>query len=633
VTGQQCTDKLKRLGFGDHICFLYNCIDNYRDIATNYIIDGLKNNEKVICIIDEYPKELLISDLENRDIDPFEFIDLGQLVITTVRNTYNGEDGLNCDITIEYWKQKFESIKDENFCGVRIMDEMAFAVDGTQKSLDILMEFEMRVNIEFVKHYDNHIYLCIFNKTKFPMYFLEDMVKKHTVVINNEEVIKPNPNYIDTVEQIKEYSEKVSIRNRYFINLNTDDKLTDTKSEKKNKDMEILKHVLSATGDGIWEWNIETDEIYVSEEFFNILDYKGNRNFKNGDDLEKLINPEDINALADIMCKCHKNEIEHFDHEIRFQKTVDEWIWVRLRGVSIEKDKASGKILKMVGVVNNITESKRLKRELDDKIYFEKLRTDFFANLSHEFRTPINVILGSIQLQLLYLKDDQSSKYINKYERSNKRMKQNCYRLLRLVNNIIDITRIDAGFYNIHLENVNIIKLIKDIVLSVGDYIESSGLKVEFNSNIDQVIMACDPEKIERAILNILSNAIKFTGCGGKISVNITRDIDTLIISIKDSGKGIPNDKLNDIFNRFIQVDKSLSRSHEGSGIGLALTKSLIEMQGGRISAKSKLNKGSEFIILLPIKNAKQEISMQEVSVAGEMNVERIHIEFSDIYF
>ena len=213
-------------------------------------------------------------------------------------------------------------------------------------------------------------------------------------------------------------------------------------------------------------------------------------------------------------------------------------------------------------------------------------------------------------------------------------MKQNCYRLLRLVNNLIDITKIDAGYFHLNENNHNIVNLIEDITLSVADYVEDKGLSIIFDTDVEEKFIACDPEKIERIILNLLSNAVKFNSPSGKIMVNIEDGIENICVRIKDTGRGIPEDKLSTIFERFVQVDKSLTREHEGSGIGLSLVKSLVELHGGRISVTSKEGYGTEFIIYFKCKLVQGEVNNENLcfNIKGECNIERINLEFSDIY-
>ena len=170
--------------------------------------------------------------------------------------------------------------------------------------------------------------------------------------------------------------------------------------------------------------------------------------------------------------------------------------------------------------------------------------------------------------------------------------------------------------------------------MSVVNYAETKGISIIFDTDVEERIMACDIDKIERVILNILSNAIKFTEKKGKIYVNIFNKEKAIIISIKDTGIGIPKEKLDIIFERFIQVDKSISRNHEGSGIGLSLVKALVIMHNGIISVNSKIGEGSEFILEIPVNIIKDDASYMKKSKDKENGkIDRINIEFSDIYF
>ena len=212
-------------------------------------------------------------------------------------------------------------------------------------------------------------------------------------------------------------------------------------------------------------------------------------------------------------------------------------------------------------------------------------------------------------------------------------MKQNCYRQLRLVNNMIDITKLDAGFFELTLQNCNIVNIVESVTLSVAEYIESKSIELIFDTDIEECIISCDPEKIERVILNLLSNSIKFTKPGGSMTVNMYDKGENIIISIKDTGIGIPNDKLDIIFDRFRQVDRSLTRKQEGSGIGLSIVKSLVEIHGGKISVLSEYGIGTEFIIEFPVIVLPKENDICGVfEVETQERIERIHIEFSDIY-
>lgn len=258
-------------------------------------------------------------------------------------------------------------------------------------------------------------------------------------------------------------------------------------------------------------------------------------------------------------------------------------------------------------------------------------RTDFFSNIIHELKTPISVILGAIQL--IDMKKSHYPVEENIYQKNHLIIKRNCYRLLRLANNLLDFARLDSGYLRLNPVNCNIIYLVEEITQSVIPYARQKQIDLVFDTQIEEIITAVDVDKIERIILNLLSNAIKFTGQGGSICVNTCLSENSACISVKDTGIGIPMDKQEEIFRRFRQVGGTLSKEHEGSGIGLSLVKSFVELHQGNIKIISEPNKGSEFTIDIPIKLAAREESVEPtVSDQRSKIVEAINIEFSDIY-
>jgi len=271
--------------------------------------------------------------------------------------------------------------------------------------------------------------------------------------------------------------------------------------------------------------------------------------------------------------------------------------------------------------------------QLNEALEYDKLKTEFFANISHELRTPINVILGAQKLLGLFLKDVELGDKQEKLTKYIYMIRQNCYRLMRTVNNLIDITRIDAGFFNVNLRNYDIINIVERITLLVAEYVQDKGIELVFDTKLEEKIIACDEDKIERIMLNLLSNAIKFTNNDGVITVDIKEELNNIVIMVSDSGIGIPEGKLNTVFEKFVQVDKSFIRDHEGSGIGLSLVKSLVDLHGGSIDLRSEVGKGTTFEVRLPIiLTAEEEVAVTS-EVVYQSSTERIDVEFSDIYF
>ncbi|MCB2292727.1 hybrid sensor histidine kinase/response regulator [Clostridium algoriphilum] len=278
-------------------------------------------------------------------------------------------------------------------------------------------------------------------------------------------------------------------------------------------------------------------------------------------------------------------------------------------------------------------QAKELKRAKDVAEAANEAKDMFLANISHEFRTPLNILLGATQITKYYLEND---KVLDREKIKGKAdtQIQNCYRLIRLVNNMIDITKIDAGNFPLNISTYNITEIVEYVVNSVVDYAALKNIELIFDTDVEEVMIECDLDAIERIVLNLLSNAIKFTPRDGNIFVNIGISNNLVQIRVKDSGIGISQDKHKMIFERFEQADKLLSRSCEGSGIGLNLVKSLIEMHDGTIEVNSEYLNGSEFIVKLPISKTSNDQIPRNDSINILSNViSKTDIEFSDIYF
>ncbi|SFJ19798.1 ABC transporter substrate binding protein [Terrisporobacter glycolicus] len=232
----------------------------------------------------------------------------------------------------------------------------------------------------------------------------------------------------------------------------------------------------------------------------------------------------------------------------------------------------------------------------------EQLKTDFIVNMSHELRTPLNIISSaSTLLEMKVNRNEEVKKeyILDKVERIN----QNSNRLRRLINNLIDITKFDSGFYECRCKNENIVYVVEDIVFATVDYANEKDIEILFDTDAEEIITSIDKEKIERVILNLLSNAIKYTNKNGRIEVHIKHDNKFVYISIKDNGIGIPKEKVDQIFHRFYQVDSILSRKSEGSGIGLCIVDEIIKLHNGKVEIDSEENKGTTFEITLNLSN------------------------------
>ena len=269
-----------------------------------------------------------------------------------------------------------------------------------------------------------------------------------------------------------------------------------------------------------------------------------------------------------------------------------------------------------------------------------KSKEEFFYLMTHEFKTPISVINLALQAIDSMYKEEITEK-VNKYLNT---IKQNVNRQLRLVNNLLDIARIDSGHLKMNKSYFSIIHVIEAIVNSVQLYAKQKNVILKFNTNLSKKNIYSDEEKLERILLNLLSNALKFTPSGKSIIVTLStkkyKNGEMISISVQDEGMGIPLDKQKTIFERFGQVDSSLSDQAEGTGLGLHLVKLLVNSLDGEILLNSTVGEGSIFTVLLP--SSKSEI-YYEKTVSNEVSnqlfssdnriIQSTSIEFSDIYF
>ena len=292
--------------------------------------------------------------------------------------------------------------------------------------------------------------------------------------------------------------------------------------------------------------------------------------------------------------------------------------------LAIVKREEEGSLIVVFRMLDCEFKSIQLEKELNRIKEKNKFKTEFLSNVAYDIKKPINKIFETNN-NLIENKGKYNSENINNHTRL---VKQNCYRLIRLLSNVEYVSRIDNGTCTLELRKCDIVKLVENIVKISKTYTDKKGIDISFKSEVNKKILSLDIDKVEKIILNILSNAIKFTDTGGKIDINLYMHNEQVCISIKDTGIGIPKDKTEVIFENFEQLDTTLSRGCEGTGMGLSVVKKLANLNNIKINVESELNKGSEFIITLPNNIVSKNIKLQDKFAQDE----KIDIEFSDIY-
>ncbi|MBY6862693.1 PAS domain-containing sensor histidine kinase [Clostridium botulinum] len=466
-------------------------------------------------------------------------------------------------------------------------------------AIDLILAPKAPVNIYFET---DLILVGVFIMTAWPLGYYVNIQKED--LRQKEEEVNILANKLDQKEMQKRCMEQLLIKNENCYNLLI-----------RNSKDAILVHRYGKI-------------IFANERLKQMLGYKKEYNFEDID-IKSLIPEDQYNIVKDQL----KNLYSGSEDIVKFQHNV-----INNKGKTIQNTSTYviyDGIPTIFSILHDVTSKiqvEKLEQDVEKNIEllnesreYNKLITEFLSNISHELKTPLNVIFTAVQLLGFYEEDCNNEKQ-DKYL---KLIKQNCYRLMKLINNLLDTTKLDSGYLKLNLVNYNIVNLIEEITLSVTSYAESKGINIIFDTNVEEKIIAVDTDKIERIILNLLSNSIKFTNPGGNIFVNVKDSGENVYIHVKDTGVGIPSDKLESIFERFFQVDKTLKKNKEGTGIGLHLVKSFVEMHNGTVTIKSELGKGTEFIIKLPAVVCEKQVKSK--NIIYEANIERINMEFSDI--
>ena len=488
---------------------------------------------------------------------------------------------------------------------------LAWIKDKDGKYIDVSNKYLETCNMEYAK---------IIGKTDYDIWIKKDaetFQKQDKLVIqNNKQYYFEEKIYLNEKKYGYFHTIKWPLKDKFDtiigtigISLEIDDKIELRTNIEKN---EKFFQEISNNIEDIIIIRDEEKILYVNDYFEKIFGFKPDILYE---DINKWHDEWENIKIIDGTVDYKYNKLSKNIARIR-NKKFDKWIQSKFIPVFDE----DGNIIRKVGIISDITKTKELEERL------ESLRIDFFANLSHEIRTPITLILSS--LQLLSSKINKLEENNDDYNKYLSIIKQNSYRLLKLVNNLLDTTQINNGNFTYRPQNYDIVSFVENICMAASDFVKVNNMNIVFDTDEEEKIISFDLDNMERIILNLLSNAIKYGSDNGKIEVtiNCTKDVR---ISVKDNGIGIPKDKQNRVFERFGQVKNKMHTEWEGSGIGLFLVKSLVELNGGEIILNSELGKGSEFIIVLPDKIENNEITKL---TEFKNKLDTMNIEFSDIY-
>ncbi len=354
---------------------------------------------------------------------------------------------------------------------------------------------------------------------------------------------------------------------------------------------------------GHWHWSLGQQEIRFSDEIYRIFGVTRENFFPTLDHVNAMLHRRDVGRMIQAF---QRAIIEQNDHEIDFRVIAPsgDIRHVRCQG-RCEFDN-EGDVTGLYGIMQDVTQTMSHERalleakEAAERAYAAK--SQFLANMSHELRTPLNAIIGfSEMMQQQLLGPIGNERYIDYI----KGIRESGEHLLDLITDILDMSKIEAGKYELDLEDINVTKIVRLAMHMIEGRAVEAGIKVKPHIMDEELRIIADRRAVMQIMLNLLSNAVKFSHENGIVEVDCTPQRDHVLLRVKDYGIGIPANKIGTITNPFEQAANQYSRGHEGSGLGLSITKELAELHGGSIHIESTLGLGTTVTIRLPLDASK----------------------------
>lgn len=368
---------------------------------------------------------------------------------------------------------------------------------------------------------------------------------------------------------------------------------------------ERLRLAIRGTNDGVYDWNLLTQEVYWSPQFKGLLGYQDNEVEASRPFLETLIHPEDRHIVRDATNRYLSREAPELSAVFRVKHRDGYWIWVQKRGKALFDEE--GRAVRLTGTYSDITSLKEYEARLEEaKNVAEKAnaaKTEFLAHMSHEIRTPLTSISGVTEILM-----SQKDAFSAKHQQLVKVLSYSTLNLKELINDILDFSKIESGQMELEEKPFLLAELFQEIISVMSVRAQEKGLKFSFvYDDVKDVRFLGDRVRLRQILVNLIGNALKFTHQGA-VDVRARRlDGDSgplMQIAVSDTGIGIDKKHFDIVFERFRQADASVSRKYGGSGLGLPISKSLAESMGGNIALDSEVEKGSTFTLTLPLRQA-----------------------------
>lgn len=380
---------------------------------------------------------------------------------------------------------------------------------------------------------------------------------------------------------------------------------------------------IEGTQDGIFDWDLQTQKVFYSRRFFEILGYEKNSQIGTPDDMHSLIHDEDRQRVEDVLQQYFAGGLSEYSQEFRMRHNSGRWVWIKSRAKAIYDRR--GVAVRMVGVHTDIThlkqEAEKLEAEKKQAEESNRAKSEFLAHMSHEIRTPLTAIsgIGEILAKRQDNLDDRQKQLVHTLNNSTSSLKD-------LINDILDFSKIESGDLEMDNEKFCLGRLFESIISMMALKASEKGISFVFDyAELKDVDFVGDSIRLRQIIVNLIGNAIKFTDQGGvtiKTEFVEREGRDFLRVDVSDTGIGIAPENFDMVFERFKQADSSVSRKYGGTGLGLPISRNLARLMGGDIYLSSQRDKGSTFSLLLPYNDAieTRSESVQAIEMGIKIN-------------
>lgn len=357
------------------------------------------------------------------------------------------------------------------------------------------------------------------------------------------------------------------------------------------------------SSDGIWDWNAQTDVLYLSAKAHELVGFTdGETHITSRAQIVALLHPDERDLVLSTMLAHLKYKVPYsIEHKLRMRDGTYRTFRARAQAIW----NADGDPTRMAGSLSDIDDLVSARKQAEAATI---LKSQFLANMSHEIRTPMNGIMGMCQL---LFRTELTEKQLHFAET----MLTSTRDLLALLNDILDLSKVEAGAMTLIEEEIRIGTLVKVVTSRVAGIAASKSIKLDYKISPDvTATFTADRQKLLQILLNLLGNAIKFTDHGG-VTLEVTQSRNHIRFSVRDTGTGIPPEKLELVFQRFIQVDGSLTRKRGGTGLGLTISKEFAKLMGGTLGVESEPGSGSLFWLEIPLRQSESQTARPESSL------------------